>query len=1065
MALLVRLLPLLVAGPLLLVAQPTISPPGGALPDARTNTAYSFVFGASGGAAPYAYTITSGTLPTGFTLSTTGVLSGSTGSAFSGAFTVQVRDNSGATAQQAYTLRVLTPLSIVTVGFQSTPFGVLFNQCLSAQGGTLIDGASNGTWSIVNGSLPPGVTLVNQAAQCGPVGNRSAALGGTPTQDGIYTFTLQVTDTAGQTAQRQFTLTILSAGPLQISPAQLAFTCQIGGVCSNGAAGLNINSGGGQLTGITVSVNSTGGNWLQIVGLNTNTTPAAVQVFVDPSVITVAGTYTGSITIRANATAAVTVPVTLTAVGQTTLTVTASQLNFTVPGPGTAPPPQTFTISSSGPSEVPVAVNVTGGFPYVVVTQSSERTPTVVTVRINITGLPLGITNGNIQITANATNSPINIPVTIVANTTSLLTTFPNQLAFNYATGNPAPQAQGINVSSASPGLEFTTSTTPNTPWLVVANAPLQTPGQVVIAVNPVGLSPGTRTGNVILTPITGGQVIIPVTFTITTAVSNLVLSPPQLNFNFQIGGGAPQEQTVAINTSNADAPLAYTAAINASTGASWLRLSGTTGTTPGFISVGLNTLNLVEGVYNASIVISANGAGNNPQTVPVTLTVARQFAFSASPNSLSFTIPTGSGPQSQAVQISTLGGNQGYVTASSSSWLTVSPTSGTAPTTLGISVNPQGLGPGTYQGTIQVSATVTAAGTLTIPVSMTITANSQLRVTPGALQFAGNEGVTVPGQGLLITSSTTPIPFSATTSQPWIGLSTTGGTTPGNPTVTVLPAGLAPGVYRGEIRLTTTEPGNSPIVVPITYTVTAAARIPSIRAITNGASLLPTPLAPLMIFTVFGENLGPANLAVAEFDPQTGRLPRSLAGVRLLVDGVAVPLLYVSNAQLSGIAPSGIGNRPTVSVQAEVDGTLGLSQSAGISQSAPALFTTNASGSGQAAALNEDGGLNSPLSPAAPGSIVVLYLTGTGELNPRGIEGGRAGAEAVPYALVNPLTVEIDGQSAEVLFAGQAPGQLFGLTQVNLRVPATARRGALPVVVRSGSGGIPTGVTIEVQP
>ena len=1061
MPLVLRLLPLMLGSALLAFAQPVISPSVSTLPDGRVGSVYSYAFSASGGTAPYSFTVSSGTLPSGIGLSTAGLLSGVPGSTFAGAFSVQARDAAGLTAERTVSWRILGPVSIATVGFQSTIFGINFSQCLAAQGGTLVDGASNGTWSVIAGALPPGITITNRSPSCGPVGNQSGALSGIPTVEGIYTFTLQVADTLGQTAQRQYTLTILSAGPITVTPTQLAFTCQVGGSCPVGAFGVNIGSGGGTLSGLNVSVTSVGGNWLQVTGLNTSTTPASLQVFVDPTFVTTAGVFQGSVTIRATAAAPVTIPVTLTAVGQVTLSVSASQLSFTVPGPGTAPPAQTFTVTSSGPSNIPIAVNVTGGFPYVIVTQSSEQTPAVITVRINITGLPLGITQGNVQITGSATNSPVNIPVSVVSNPPSVLSVFPLQLAFNYATGSPSPQAQGLNISSTTPGLEFTTTTTPNTPWLIVANTVAQTPGQAVIAVNPVGLAPGTRTGSVIFTPINGGgPIAIPVVFTVTTAVSNLLLSPPQLNFNFQIGGGAPQEQTVAINSVGADAPLAYTAAINSNTGASWLRISGTSGTSPGFISVGLNTQNLNEGVYSAQIVVRADGAGNNPQTVPVTLTVTRQFSFSAAPSALNFTAVIGSAPQTQAVQLTAASPPLGFLATSSSTWLTVSPNGGNAPTTLGVSVSPQGLGPGTYSGNIQVSATVSGAGSVTIPVTLTLTANSQLRVSPTVLQFTANEGITPAGQLLQVTSTTTPIPYTVFTSTSWLGLSATGGTTPGSPLVSVLPAGLGAGVYRGEIRVSTTEPGNVTTVVPVTYTVTAAARVPQIRAITNAASFLTTGLAPLMVFTVFGDNLGPDNVAVGGLDGN-GRLPRSIAGVRLLIDGSAVPLLYVSRGQASGIVPSSVAGQPSLSVQAEVNGTLGTTLATAVVLTAPALFTADASGRGQAAAINEDGGLNGPITPISVGSIVVLYATGAGEVVPRG-EAGAISPRGDGLAF--PLTVEIDGQSAEVLFAGQAPGQVFGLTQINVRVPETGRRGALPVVLKSpGYSSLPN-VTIEVQ-
>lgn len=1036
MALVLRLLPLLVGSALLTLAQPAITPAASTLPSGITGRAYAYAFDATGGAAPYAFQVVGGSLPSGFTLNAGGLLSGTPSAALTASFTIQVRDAANVTSTRTFTLRIFGQLTIVTLGFPAAPFGATFSQCLAAQGGAIVDGASNGTWSIVAGSLPPGLTLINQSPNCGPLGNRGAELTGIPTAVGSFAFTLQVSDTLGQVAQRQFTFGVLTTGPIVVTPTQLSFTCQVGGRCTTGSVGVNITSGGGgTITGLTLAIISPGGNWLRVTNLNTSITPASLQVFVDPASVTTAGTFQGSITISADATPAVTIPVTLNATGQVTLSVSASQLNFTLPGPGQTPPAQTFTVSSSGPSEVPFTATAISGSPYVLVSQSSDRTPAIITVALNIMGLPLGVTTGMVQITANATNSPVNVPVTINPNVQSTLQVFPAQLAFNYATGTPPPQAQSFNVSSTTPGLQFTTTQSPGTPWLVVANAASQAPGQVVIAVNPVGLAPGARSGFVILTPVGGGAPVqVPVAFTITSAVSNLVLSPPTLNFNFQIGGGAPQEQTIAVNSSRLDAPLAFTAAISSVSGASWLRISSTTGTTPGFFSVGLNTQNLNDGTYNATIVVQAEGAGNNPQTVPVTLTVARQFSFTASPNSLNFTGVLGSAPQTQSVQLTALSPPLGFVATSSSTWLTVSPGGGTAPATLGIAVNPQGLGPGTYQGSIRIVSTVTGAQALTIPVTLTLTANSQLRVAPSALTFTSNEGTAPPGQSLQLTSSTTPIPYTLQTNQPWLGLSQTGGTTPGSPLVTVLPAGLAVGTYRGEIRLSTTEPGNVPVSVPVTYTVTAAPRIPEIRAITNAASFLITNLSPLMIFTIFGENL-------------------EATGGRLLIDGSPAQLLFTSPNQWTGVAPASIASQPRVSIQPEVNGTLGAAIPVAVVPAAPAIFTMDASGRGQAAALNQSGELNTALSPASPGSIVVLFVAGAGAL-----------AEDSTN-LTTPLQVEIDGRSAEILYAGQAPGQILGLTQVNVRVPTGVRTGAIPVVVRSGGFGSAGNVTIEVQP
>jgi uncharacterized protein (TIGR03437 family) len=114
------------------------------------------------------------------------------------------------------------------------------------------------------------------------------------------------------------------------------------------------------------------------------------------------------------------------------------------------------------------------------------------------------------------------------------------------------------------------------------------------------------------------------------------------------------------------------------------------------------------------------------------------------------------------------------------------------------------------------------------------------------------------------------------------------------------------------------------------------------------------------------------------------------------------------------------------------------------IAPSAPGLFTVKG-GSGQAIAINEDGTLNSPVYPAPRGSIISLYGTGHG-----------AGA-------IDAL-VSISGISAEVLYAGPAPGQP-GVFQINSRTPSGfAPSGVVPLAVTINGKSVQTGLTIVTR-
>jgi uncharacterized protein (TIGR03437 family) len=111
--------------------------------------------------------------------------------------------------------------------------------------------------------------------------------------------------------------------------------------------------------------------------------------------------------------------------------------------------------------------------------------------------------------------------------------------------------------------------------------------------------------------------------------------------------------------------------------------------------------------------------------------------------------------------------------------------------------------------------------------------------------------------------------------------------------------------------------------------------------------------------------------------------------------------------------------------------------------RSNPAIFTSGATGYGQAAALNADHSVNSLENPAARGSVIVLYATGVSEA---------------------PVAVRVAGRPARLLFAGQAPGMVQGVQQINAEVPADCPAGAVPVTVRSGETTSVANVTIAVR-
>jgi uncharacterized protein (TIGR03437 family) len=232
-----------------------------------------------------------------------------------------------------------------------------------------------------------------------------------------------------------------------------------------------------------------------------------------------------------------------------------------------------------------------------------------------------------------------------------------------------------------------------------------------------------------------------------------------------------------------------------------------------------------------------------------------------------------------------------------------------------------------------------------------------------------------------------------------------------------------------------------------------------SIAAVTNGASNQTGAIAPGEVIVIYGTNIGPATAVGYQFT-SGGQLSTSIGGTSVYVNGAPAPMLYASLFQVSAIVPFGLtGSAAYVFVQNQGQTTVPVIVN--VAPTAPAVFTANASGTGQAAAFNSDNSLNSAANPAKAGSIVTLFITGAGATNPPSTDGSLA---AVPLPQpVAPVTVAIGGKQATVNYAGGSPGTVNGVIQVNATVPTGLSAGAASVIVQVGGGASQGNVTIAV--
>jgi large repetitive protein len=1045
------------------------------LPNGDAGSPYKVTLDATGGTTPYHWNVLSG-LPLGLNLDpNAGIVSGTPLNPGQFSFSVQVIDSANSAGTKTFSLTI-NPALKINGSFPSGTVGLAYSQAISA-----IGGQSPYTFSVQStpfnpNPAPPGLGL-----------SAGGVLSGVPTTAGSYNFGVLLTDGIGAQVSMPFALTV--------NPS-LAFSTP--SPLPSGTVGAAYSQ----------PIMATGGT--PPYTFSTTTPPPGLTL--DASGVlsgtpTAAGTFQFNVTVTDGARTSVIKAFQISVVGGVAamLQVSPLSLAFTASVGGDSPAPQTinvtpvdantatFTLTIEGASAGTAAPAWISARPSVVGTA-----PARIIISVNQGSMQAGNYSARVRIMDASQNSYVVSVSLTVTNDSPQLEVTPNFLRFAARFQTPGTFEQTITVRNSGGGgtLGFSTSVLNASSWI---SSVLPTSGQTVrnalvsvkVRINTQGLKVGSHR-DVIRFTFTGGSVDVTVSVFVADNGSIIGLSVTGLRFQARQGGGYSNTQTVQVyNFGDPATTVNWKAEIVS--GANWLTLSPSSGialsASPGIVSFGLtqDATQLPPGGYYALVRILDSGSQNSPRYVVAVFDLASSATPplpDPSPVGLLFTgVAGGAQPASQVVRVNTSSAQTvtwtaAALTSDGVAWISLTPSvgrsTGQSPGILLISVNTIGLAPGIYTG--EVSIAIAGGPIRTVSITLIVlpggsiappaTATPAAAATPSASCTPSKLALTQTG---LVNNFAVPAKWPANLIvllNDDCGASILNGSvvasfSNGDPPLTLrsdtqmgaYSATWQAGVVTQQMVVTIhAEAGSlqpataqligtiSPNTAPVLF---KNGTVNVFNRVSGGA------LAPGTIVEVYGTGLasGTATLGVLP-------LPNIFNGTIVVIGGFQVPLYYLSDGQLDAEIAVDLPANQQHAIVVSANGALTLPDQIDV---VPVQLGVAAYADGHAIAQHGvDFSYVTASSPAKPGEVLVIYLSGMGPTNPA-VKSGDPAPGLEPLARVTlPPTVMVDNQNADVGFAGLSPG-LVGLYQVNFTVPPTAKNGDLNLIL------VQNGVTANI--
>ena len=402
-----------------------------------------------------------------------------------------------------------------------------------------------------------------------------------------------------------------------------------------------------------------------------------------------------------------------------------------------------------------------------------------------------------------------------------VLSVNPNSVRDSARAGSDDVKESDVSITNAGDG-NFSWVASKDKGWISLDPNNGESPATMTVSMDAHGLAPGTYEGNVTVRASGAEDSVKVVAVTFVVQRAGLIVTPGAITHGTNVNSNESFNDQLSISNSG-NGVLVWTA----SKSKSWITLGAVAGTGSGTVPVTINSTGLRTGTYTDEIVISAPGAEGSPARVEVTLNVFEP-GLSVTPGIVRDSANVGSTtPTSTTLVVGNTGGGAITWTATKSRpWVTLSAAAGSAPPAANVVVtlNPSGLVTGTYRDTIVFNSPQATNDPVKVPVQLDVV-RPVLSVKPGAITDAVLFGdPTKQEHSLAITNSGRgDFSWSATKDADWITLSAPSGLEGDTITVTLDPAGMAAGTYKGHIIVSSPGATGSPETVDVTLTVGAA--------------------------------------------------------------------------------------------------------------------------------------------------------------------------------------------------------------------------------------------------